>query len=323
MVWAKWKGWTAGLVMVAMVGGCDSPGTTGGESDSVGGGPDTAVDTGSRADTDNADELAVCDRWRSDRASRAEGTWSGGSTDSCEPGTLSMTGQENTLVQVNLYRWLAGLPPVELDAARTEDAQACALTMHANRDIEHVIPDSWRCQSEASASAARLSNLATLPAVGAVDLYMDDDGIESLGHRRWILSNSLGPIGVGSTNQYSCLHVLGGRGRAQARFTAWPPPGLVPLQALFPAGWADIDKAGWSIQSDTVPVHRATEVTVKKDGVEVEVDTWTLDEGYGSAFGLGIRPRGFDTEPGSTYEVTIEGSAFDAVTYTFTPIDCR
>lgn len=321
MARAKWRAISAGLLLLT---GCDSPGTTEGAS---GTDADTTSDTGGRPDVgvdgSGEDELAVCDRWRADRQSRAEGTWSGGDTDSCEPGTLSMTGQENTLVQVNLYRWLAGLPPVELDAARSEDAQACALTMHANRDIQHVIPDGWRCQSEASASAARLSNLATLPAVGAVDLYMDDEGIESLGHRRWILSNSLGPIGVGSTNQYSCLHVLGGRGRADARFTAWPPPGLVPLQALFPAGWADIDKAGWSIQSDTVPVHLATEVTVKKDGVEVEVDTWVLDEGYGSAFGLGIRPRGFATEPGSTYEVTLEGSAFDAVTYSFTPIDCR
>lgn len=313
---------SAGLLFVA---GCDSPDTTGG-SNTADGDTTTSGDTGPRPDGGaggGAEELLVCDRWRADRQSRAEGTWTGGDTDTCEPGTLSMTGQENTLTQVNLYRWLAGLPPVELDAARSEDAQACALTMHANRDIEHVIPSSWRCQSDASASAARLSNLATLPAVGAVDLYMDDEGIESLGHRRWILSNSLGPIGVGSTSQYSCLHVLGGRGRAQARFTAWPPPGLVPLQALFPAGWADIDKAGWSIQSDTVPVHLATEVTVKKDGETVEVDTWTLDADYGSAFGLGIRPRGFTTELGSTYEVTLEGSAFDVVSYSFTVIDCR
>lgn len=321
MTRAKWRAMSAGLLLWT---GCDSPGTTEGASTPD---ADTASDTGLRPDVggdgSGVDELAVCDRWRADRQSRAEGTWSGGDTDSCEPGTLSMTGQENTLVQVNLFRWLAGLPPVELDAARSEDAQACALTMHANRDIQHVIPDAWRCQSEASASAARLSNLATLPAVSAVDLYMDDEGIDSLGHRRWILSNSLGPIGVGSTSQYSCLHVLGGRGRADARFTAWPPPGLVPLQALFSQGWADIDEAGWSVQSDTVPVHRATEVTVKKDGVVVEVDTWVLDEGYGSAFGLGIRPRGFKTELGSTYEVTIEGSAFDVVTYTFTPIDCR
>lgn len=321
--WTRWAGRSMGLLLI--VGACDSPDTTGGATDTTAD-TSTSRDTSDSARPDTAGgeaEAAVCDRWRQDRASRTEGTWSGGDTDSCEAGTLSVTGQENTLTQVNLYRWLAGLPAVTLDDARSEDAQACALTMHANRSIEHVIPNSWRCRSEAAVSAAGLSNLATTPAVLAVDLYIDDEGIESLGHRRWMLSNSLGPIGVGSTSEYSCLHVLGGRGRHEARFTAWPPPGLVPIQALFPQGWSDIDQAGWSIQSDTVPVNRATLVTVKKDGVEVEVDTWELDGGYGSEFGIGLRPRGFTTEVGSTYEVTLEGSAFDAVTYTFTPIDCR
>jgi uncharacterized protein YkwD len=312
---------------------CDEPGSSAASQ------ADTDVATGvdttrsdatspdaSRPDTSTPDTealYAVCDRWLADRASRSEGTWTDGSTRECEAGTYSQTGLDNTLVQVNLYRWLAGLPAVTLDIRKSADAQACAVTMHANRDIEHDLPDSWACRTDSAIRAARMSNLATLPAVGAVDLYMDDEGIASLGHRRWILSNSLGPIGVGSTNQYSCLHVIGGSGRAGARFVAWPPPGLVPMEALKPAAWADIDKAGWSVQSDSVDVNRAELITVTKDGVPVEVDTWDLGDGYGSAYGLGITPKGFRTEVGSTYRVTIESSRFDVITYEFTPVDCR
>lgn len=316
----------AGALALAL-SACDQPGSSAGaQQDATGSadaarpgdalGPDASV-------PDQQAIYAVCDRWLEDRGLRAEGAWTGGSTQDCESGTLSQTGLDNTLRQVNLYRWLAGLPPVTLDDAKNAEAQACAVTMHANRDIEHELPSSWRCRTDAAIRAARLSNLATLPAVGAVDLYMDDEGIPNLGHRRWILSNSLGPIGVGSTSQYSCLHVIGGSGRAGQRFTAWPPPGLVPIQALRPASWADIDQAGWSIQSDTVNVTRAELVTVTKDGVPVEVDTWNLGAGYGSAHGLGLRPKNFRTEVGATYRVTLESSQFDVVDYSFTVIDCR
>ena len=316
-----------GLLLV----GCDEPGSAAAsQADAVASSDTTSPDVSSpevrRPDTSTPDTdalYAVCDRWLADRTSRSEGTWSGGSTQECESGTYSQSGLDNTLVQVNLYRWLAGLPAVTLDERKNAEAQACAVTMHANRDIEHDLPSAWRCRTDAAIRAARVSNLATLPAVGAIDLYMDDEGIDSLGHRRWILSNSLGPIGVGSTNQYSCLQVIGGSGRANARFVAWPPPGLVPMEALNPASWADIDKAGWSIQSDSVDVTRAELVTVTKDGVPVEVDTWDLGNGYGSAHGLGLRPKGFRTELGSTYRVTLESSRFDAISYEFTPVDCR
>lgn len=309
---------------VAASAGCDEPGDRAASQDaSSSDTPDAVGDTTPGADVDPDEARAVCDRWRADRAALAEGTWTDFSVARCEPGVLSEPGPDNALRQLNLYRWLAGLPPVTLDTAKSEDAQACALAMHANRAIEHTLPADWACRSDEAVAAARLSNLATVPAVKAIDLYMDDEGIDSLGHRRWLLSNTLGPVGVGSTSQYSCLHVIGGRGNAGARVTTWPPAGLVPIQALFPASWADIDQAGWSVQSDTVPVHRALEVRVERDGAPVEVATWTLDEGYGSAYGLGLRPVDFRTGVGSTYRVTVEGSSFDAVTWEFTPIDCR
>ena len=108
---------------------------------------------------------------------------------------------------------------------------------------------------------------------------MTDQDVDNLGHRRWLLSNSLGPIGVGSTSSFSCLQVLTGSGDARARWVTWPPPGDVPVQALHIAGWMDVDKAGWSIQSDYIDL-RGGEVTVTRDGIEVATDVWELDAGY-------------------------------------------
>jgi uncharacterized protein YkwD len=280
---------------------------------------DAAAETSPDALLDTAPPV-VCGRWNEDRAQRAEGSWSG-SVAECEAGAYAEPGPSNTLRQVNLFRWLAGLPPVELSADRSAAAQACALLMHANRELEHEVPASWSCWSSASASAAGLSNLATTASVRAIDLYMTDQGIRELGHRRWILSNTLGPIGVGSTSSYSCLHVISGDGRADARWVAWPPPGEVPIQALYMATWLDTDAAGWSVQSDFVDLRRG-EVSVTRAGEPLAIETWVLAQGYGSTFGLGIRPLGWRSEVGETYDVIVSGVS-EPIEWSFTVVDCR
>lgn len=238
----------------------------------------------------------------------------------CEAGAWPSPGPENTLRQVNLFRWLAGLPAVELDARKSEDAQACALMMEANGDIFHEIPASWACQSPGGIAAAGLSNLATTSAVESIALYMVDDGVENLGHRRWILSNSLGPIGVGSTSAFSCLHVIGGAGAAGAAWTAWPPPGAVPLAALHGVWWAGVDDAGWSIQSDRIDLRQAT-VAVTVAGAAMPVRQWTLARGYGSGFGVGFAPEGWAASAGVTYHVEVTG-AREPIVYDVEVVAC-
>jgi hypothetical protein len=282
--------------------------------------PDTTTDSAA-ADPRSRDN--VCARWNTDRADRREGRWSGGSTVSCNAGTLDEVGLDNTLRQVNLFRWLADLPPVTLDPDKNAAAQACALVMDANNDIEHDVPRTWRCYSALGAEAAQLSNLATTPAVFAVDLYMDDEGIANLGHRRWILNNDLGPIGVGSTSDYSCMHLLGGSGSAPNRWVAWPSPGFVPLGAIHqkvPWGAFDIDRAGWSVQSENIDVSRAS-VSVTMDGEPVSVRTRGLGSGFGSAYGIAIFPVDFKTKSGSVYHVMLE-TPREVIDYTFEVVDC-
>ena len=302
--------------------GCDSPGDRAASQRADVGGADALADTQATPGDGTSDEdPAVCTLWRDGRAQRAEGAWTGAAS-SCEPGGYLDPGPANTLAQVNLYRALAGLPPVALDLEKSRDAQACALAMHANRAIAHEIPVEWECRSDAAVAAARLSNLATTAAVASIDLYMTDEGTETtLGHRRWLLSNTLGPIGVGSTTSYSCVHVILGDGRAGARWTAWPPPGDVPVQALRPASWMDTDRAGWSIQRDSIDLRRG-EDSVSTGGTPLEVEVWPLAEGYGSTFGLGIRPVGWRTDIGTTYDVLVTGLS-EEIAYSFTLVDCR
>ena len=241
------------------------------DDDGVDDGPDDGVDDDPSADDDpgdadasattptssmdaSADDTAgsdggseaeeMCARWNADRADLDEGMWSG-SVASCQPGDISASARANALRVTNLYRWIADLPAIETDATRDALAQACALMMTANDQLSHTPPGSWTCYSADGAEAAGNSNIASTAGVFAVDLYMVDPGNDTtLGHRRWILSNSIGPTGIGSTDSYSCMWTLGGNGNVGAAWTAWPPPGPFPWAAA-QLPWTSMDETGW------------------------------------------------------------------------------
>lgn len=262
----------------------------------------------------------VCQRWKADRADMNEGTWTG-SLDTCDPGDVSATGRDNALKIANLYRWLADLAPVSHDPAAGVAAQACALIMDKNRSLSHTPPTSWGCYTELGASGAGSSNIATLPGVGAVDLYMIDPGNPTtIGHRRWILSNSLGPIGLGSTSKFSCMKVLGGVGNANKPFTAWPPAGQIPYQ-VWGVSFQSLDETGWTVQSDSIALAGA-KVLLSEDGVERPVDTVELAGGYGSTHALRFNPSGWQTSPGHTYHVVVSGAA-SPIEYDVEVLDCQ
>ena len=236
----------------------------------------------------------------------SEGQWSGALA-SCQAGDIDAQGRDNALRVVNLHRWLADLPPVQHDGARNDEAQKCALMMHANNMISHAPAMDWACYSTAGAEAAGNSNIATTAGVAAVDLYMLDPGNDNtLGHRRWILSNLLGPIGLGSTSEFSCMWVLAGGGAAGQPWTAWPPPGEVPFEVVQPVSWSTLDETGWSIQSDDIDLTAAT-VTISDGGVDQPVTVTQLAQGYGSQQALRILPQGWTSHLGHDYHVRVTG----------------
>jgi len=265
-------------------------------------------------------ELEMCARWTADRADMSEGSWSGNSG-SCDAGGLSQTGIDNTVKLVNLYRWLAGQPAVVDDPGMNADAQECSLLMHANNRISHSPEPSWQCYSTQGANAAGASNLATTPAVAAIDLYMVDVGnYDTLGHRRWIIGNWIDPIGVGGTTDYSCLLVGGGDGSGSAEWTAFPGPGPFPLDGMDLGGWSHVDETGWSIQSDSIDLAAATVTVTDEQGTDLAVSVKPLLDWYGSTHALSFVPLGWESQAGR-YDIQVTGLA-TPIDYEVTLVDC-
>jgi hypothetical protein len=234
----------------------------------------------------------------------SEEPWNG-DVASCNGGDMSMASRDTALRLVNLYRYIAGLPAVTTDPARNQQDQACALMMQANNTINHSPPNTWTCYTAEGAKAAGSSNLAGTGAIAAVDSYMLDPGnATTLGHRRWILSNSLGPIGIGSTAKYSCMWTLSGTGKAGKPWMSWPSPGAFPLQA-FATSRQSIDTTGWSLQSDSINLAGA-QVSVTFNGASQPVTVTQLEPNYGSRYAIRFNPMGWNAAAG-TYHISVTG----------------
>lgn len=266
---------------------------------------------------------ATCARWKADTANLSEGTWSG-AVDACTPGDISADGRANALRLFNLVRWLADLPAVATEPARDQQAQACALMMTANRALSHMPPMDWKCYTELGAKGASTSNISSGPGVASVLAYMVDDGNETtFGHRRIILSNELGPIGLGSAGKggASCMQNIGGTGDAKNAWTAWPPPGAFPLQAYTDAYDRSLDETGWSIQSKGIDLAKAT-VAVTAGGQARPVEVEQLTGNYGNNKAIRILPSGWKAQAGQSYSVSVAGTA-TPIAYEFQLIDCK
>lgn len=252
-------------------------------------------------------EAEVCAAWGIAVQDQFEGTWTG-DVGSCDPGDMSADWRDRALAQINFFRWLAELPPVTHSPARNAAAQECALMMNANRALSHTPPTSWTCFTSNGSDGAGSSNIAGQPAVGSIRAYMVDPGNETtLGHRRWTLSNSLGPTGIGSTDEFSCMWTIGGDGDAGRAWTAWPPPGVFPIEAG-DGRFTTIDETGWSIQSDGIPLDAAN-VRITSDGSEMPVEIVPLQPGFGSRHAIAILPQSWQLEIGRTYHVSVTGTS--------------
>ena len=275
---------------------------------------DSGVVTGPRRDQ-------VCMRWKNDRMNRSEGTFTG-SIAQCQPGDVTAPGRANALKLLNMYRFIADLPAVTNDAALDVKAQACALMMDANNALSHTPPTSWTCYSAAGAEAAGKSNIASTAGVEAMDLYMNDRGnATTMGHRRWFLSNSLGPVGLGSAPDGSCAWVIGGGGRAGKPWMAWPAPGPFPFEAMSAGGFGStIDVTGWTVQSDNINLGSAT-VTVTDAGQARPVSVTQLGANYGSRYAIRFTANGWTSQAGHTYHVVV-GGVTTPITYDVEMVTC-
>lgn len=267
-------------------------------------------------------EAQVCETWQRLQADRGADArfapaWDG-DVAQCIAGDMGDAWRQRALARLNDWRLLADLPAVTTTLNRDELAQACALAIHARGGITHTLTPADPCYSEDAARGAAESNVyfATGPIAGFFGYIADpgDFNFAGLPHRLWMLSNRLGPVGLGATPGASCMHVATGRENARRPFIAWPPAGPFPYDATL------AETTGWSIQSDTINFQGAT-VAVTRDGEGMPVDVRVLQAQYGAAHGIAFIPQGWAPAPGEAYDVRVIG-ATEVVRYTVEFLDC-
>jgi hypothetical protein len=279
----------------------------------------------------------VCHAWKCGmREGRDPSPWDGDPV-ACSPGRADFGSAERALRLVNLHRALAGVPPVTLEPAWTSAAQECALLAHANEALSHEPPPEWRCWSDLAAYTSQVSLLANRSGPPSIAAYMEDPGNESsMVHRRWLLTERLVSIGVGSTNRFSCL-VVDGRGldvrsgasRAYVSksdpegsaspsraWVAWPPAGPIPIDVF---STERLDETGWTVQSSSAALDTST-VRISSKGQPLPVKTTHLTPLLGSRSAIGFIPDGWKTAPGEAYEVHVEGP--EPFEFTVEPVAC-
>jgi hypothetical protein len=254
----------------------------------------------------------VCTAWDEGHVQNATTAWTPGDGSACDPGTMTRDAIDDALRRINMFRWMIGLAPV---VDRPEDharQQQCARMMDTNGMLNHMPPSTWDCYTAEGAAGAGSSNLSlgVSAAADTIDLYVHDDGVGSLGHRRWVFNPPLGAVGIGQVGRAGCLGVFDGSSSTTRTWTAWPPPGPVPLEA--------IGSSLWSFHSDGAS-GGAVRVVRVSDGVDLGASAMSLPDGFGPST-VAWASDGARTE--GTYRVTVSGIPLGEITYDVTLVAC-
>lgn len=259
-------------------------------------------------------EAEVCAQWTMGHVENSAMAWTAGPS-MCDPGTMDPVAIDDTLRRIAMFRWLAGLPPVDHDASRHSELMECAHMMSVNNALSHSPPTSWTCYTSGGASAAGRSNIALgyrTPGA-AIDGYMSDRNTPSLGHRRWILGERLASVEIGFAGRGQCLGVFGGGGTSDRDWTAYPNQGPAPIQ-LAQYTWS-FHANGFSLGSAYATVQRVS------DGMDLPVDSY-LTGGGGPPPTVGFTPMGWTPAAGETYRVTIHDTSMGDIVYETTLVSC-
>lgn len=256
--------------------------------------------------------------------------WTGNHS-TCDAGDISSAFRDATLLRINYFRAMAGIPAnVKFVDEYNRKAQQAALMMSANNQLSHSPDSSWRCYTDAGEQAAGSSNLY-LGVYGwnAISGYIQDPGAGNFfaGHRRWILypqTQFMGSGDIPATANYRRAntlwvfddHTWDPRPETREEFVAWPPPGYTPYQVVFPL---------WSFAYADADFSNAT-VTMTADDRPVSLTIHDLRPGYGEntltwapAISLG-RPASDVRYTVEVRNVRINGGARD-FTYDVTMFD--
>lgn len=260
----------------------------------------------------------VCRLWAEGHVENEERPWAPGA-DICDLGTLSEVAIEDTLRRINLFRTLAGLPPVTEDREQRARTQACAVLMNANDDLSHEPPKSWHCWSEEGAAGAASSNisLGRESPGDAIDGFMQDVGVKSMGHRRWLLGFVLGKVGIGFAGKGTCIGVFDDTGQTDRAWTAYPPAGPTPIDMVIDP-WGR--QVAWSFHPADGIAGARVFMQRLPDEDPVRVSAWLPDTGHQIPDAIVWQPP--PVEAGESYRITIVRPEKELVTYDVELVDC-
>ncbi|MDR0626512.1 MAG: CAP domain-containing protein, partial [Bifidobacteriaceae bacterium] len=282
-----------------------------------------------------------------------------GSVANCNPGSISAAAHTATFDTLNYLRRMAGLQPVTENANASSAARRTALIMQAKGNLSHWPPSNWPCWTNNGAFLASRSNIARgsggdgiLAGAKAIAAYVDDVGVDSLGHRRWSLSPGVTTMGSGSTSNANALVWGDSSGQcfptsscttttfntsadppfsfsystawSSPQFVAWPGAGYFPYQLTD----SDFSTAtmDWSISTGSSLSFGGARVAVTKNGSTVNgltiIPQSTLGVGYGDMGTFAFRfPANVVTKPAAgqvdTYHVAISSITGYSGTYQY------
>ena len=238
--------------------------------------------------------------------------------DVCDPGVMHPDELRTALHATSRYRMMVGLHPVSLAAGALDSTQECAM-MHAanNAGLNHEPPQSWDCYTQVGFGGCSSSNLARgigQPAP-TVALYIQDNMVPSLGHRRWIFNPRMGATAFGHRGSFGAMYAFDGSRNHNPPFVAYPAPGPFPRDAIT-GKWSI--HGGANYQGDF-----AVTVTNMSDGSAVAVSDITAPVFGNLASTLSWRVSTNQLPIDTTYRITIEDSGGAVVQqYDTTLIDC-
>lgn len=125
---------------------------------------------------------------------------------SCKEGVLKKSEKLKVLNRLNTIRNLHGLKPVSYNEADDALTAKSALIMQANATLTHTPDKSMKCWSAEGEKGSGKSNIHIYYSSGMKDLeesknivagWLIDDGVDSLGHRRWLIDPFLKHVSFG------------------------------------------------------------------------------------------------------------------------------
>lgn len=212
-------------------------------------------------------------------------------------GDISPAARNQMHLRINLYRRMAGLEAVGIDAFGNTAAQAAAVLNAANDDVTHTPPTTWKFYTQLGAQGSLGSQLTGYAGPeGIFDLIADGGpNNAATGHRGTLLEPQLTAVGIGASEPIPRSSLTSAGILAvytSSLFSRIPrttpeplvvwPRGYVPY-FLIPGRWSAVIPDTFF---DGVLDLREVQVSVTRNGVALPIGVVRLNAGSGVVFTL-------------------------------------